>query len=130
MTKRMALSALTLMFLLVLGMPAWAQAPATFNITVYHGINGVSLGLSKDLPVEADVYKDGSLLATVPLNFKDTFNASLPPGSYEIKVRSVELGAEIPSMAVGPVMIPAGVDVFLHAKLSGNKTPVLKVKVD
>lgn len=100
-----------------------------FSIQVYHGINGKSLGLSKDLPVEATVELDGQVLAVLPLSFGDVFETDLPAGTYRITVYSVELGAVLDSMTVGPVEIPAGVDVNLHAKLSGGKTPTIKVKV-
>ena len=41
-------------------------ADGTFNVSVYHGINGRALGLSKELPVIATVEKDGQLLALRP----------------------------------------------------------------
>ena len=41
--------------------PQAKAAEGTFNISVYHGINGRSLGLDKELPVIASVYKDGDL---------------------------------------------------------------------
>lgn len=58
----------------------------TFFVNVSHGINGIRLGLSKELPVIAYVYKDGDLLAQIPLEFKDTFQAELPVGEYTIEV--------------------------------------------
>ena len=101
----------------------------SFNIRVYHGINGTSLGLSKDLPVEATVELDGEVLAVLPLNFGDEIETQLPAGTYKITVYSVELDVQLDSMTVGPVDIPPGVDVNLHAKLSSNKTPIIKAKV-
>jgi len=105
-----------------------ADAPETFNISVYHGINGRSLGLDKALPVTAEVWKDGAILAFVDLSFKDRFSADLEPGVYQIRVFADGIG-EIPSMGVGPVEIPAGVDVRIQAQLSGGKTPILNVRV-
>lgn len=110
--------------------PTKVQAATdTFNVSVYHGINGRSLGLSRDLPVIAEVYKDGAKLADIPLSFMDRFATSLPAGNYLIKVWSVELGAYVDSMQVGPVNIPAGVDVRLKAMLSADKTPIINVRV-
>jgi hypothetical protein len=101
----------------------------SFSIRVYHGINGTSLGLSKDLPVEATVELDGEVLAVLPLDFGDEIETELPAGTYRITVYSVELDAQLDSMTIGPVDIPPGVDVNLHAKLSSNKTPIIKAKV-
>ncbi|MGW8251890.1 MAG: hypothetical protein ACWGO1_14710 [Anaerolineales bacterium] len=110
--------------------PQAKASDGTFNISVYHGINGRSLGLSKELPVIARVY-DGSnqLLAAIPLEFKGRFTADLPAGTYRIDVFSQELGAVVDSMGVGPVEIPEGVDVRIQAQLSGGKTPILNVRV-
>jgi hypothetical protein len=103
-------------------------ADGTWNVTVVHGINGRSLGLSKDLPVNITVYKDGSPLAYInDFKFKDRFTAALPAGEYKIEVFSQELGTIVPSMTLGPVSIPAGADLLIRAQLSGNKTPVLVV---
>jgi flagellar hook assembly protein FlgD len=110
--------------------PQAKASDGTFNISVYHGINGRSLGLSKELPVEARVY-DGNnvLLDTIPLEFKDRFTADLPAGTYKIDVFSLELGTVVDSMTVGPVEIPEGVDVRIQAQLSAGKTPILNVRV-
>lgn len=103
-------------------------ADGTFNISVYHGINGNALGLSKELPVIASVWKDGALLATLPLSFKDRFTADLPAGTYTIMV-SLPDGTPLPSMTVGPVEIPADADVRIQAQLSAGKTPILNARV-
>ena len=100
-----------------------------FHVSVYHGINGKSLGLSKALPVEATIERNGEVLTTLPLSFGDRVETMLPAGTYKITVYSVELEAQLDTMTVGPVDLPSGVDVDLHAKLSGNKTPVIKAKV-
>jgi hypothetical protein len=113
---------------------AFAAAPAkaadgTWNVNVVHGINGKSLGLSKDLPVNITVYKDGAPLAYINnFTFKERFAAALPAGEYTIEVFSTELGVTVPSMTIGPVMIPEGADLLIRAQLSGGKTPVLVVK--
>lgn len=106
-----------------------AAASHTFNVSVYHGINGRSLGLSKELPVIAEVYKDGDLITQIPLSFKGRFTADLEPGNYMIMVKSVELNAYVDSMTVGPVDLPAGIDLRLKAKLGAGKTPILNVRV-
>jgi hypothetical protein len=109
--------------------PKALASDGTFNIAVYHGINGNALGLSKELPVLAEVWKDGALLATIPLEFKDRFAADLPAGTYTIMVYSTELGAYVNSMTVGPAAIPEGVDVRAQAQLGAGKTPILSVRV-
>ena len=100
-----------------------ASANDSFDITVKHGINGTSLGLDKDLPV--DVYVNGDKAFT--FSFKDIFSASLPAGEYTIMVKLA--GTETVVMSLGPVDIPAGADVGIRAKLSAEKTPTLKVQV-
>lgn len=99
-----------------------------FHISVYHGINGKTLGLSKELPVVASVYKDGVWLTNIPLNFKDRFEANLPAGIYTIQVTSAEAGP-LPSMTIDSAAIPAGVEVRIRAKLDTGKTPILSVRV-
>lgn len=105
--------------------PVQAQAPGTFDLTVKHNINGVSLGLDKELTV--DVYANGGKAFT--FSFGETKELELPAGVYEIKVFFAGTPTEIESMSFGPAPIPAGVDVMIKAQLSGGKTPVLKVKV-
>jgi len=96
---------------------------------VVHGINGRSLGLSKELPVNIIVYKDGAVVAHInDFTFKERFSATLPAGEYKIEVFSQELGKIVPSMTLGPVSIPAGADLLIRAQLSADKTPVLVVK--
>jgi len=108
--------------------PNAKASDGTFNISVYHGINGNALGLPKELPVVATVYKDGAWLASIPLEFKDRFTADLPAGTYTIMVEAVGVGP-IPSMTLGPVAIPEGVDVRVQAQLSTGKTPILNARV-
>ena len=110
---------------------AFAAEHETFDVSVYHGINGRSLGLSKDLPVDVYVYKDGALLTILDdFTFKSRVDIpGLMPGEYRIEVKSEELGIFLPSMTVGPVDIPGGVEVRMNAQLSEGKTPIIKVKV-
>ena len=102
-----------------------------FSITVHHGINGRSLGLDKDLAVVAEVSKDGGPPTGIPLSFKDTVGPLiLEQGTYMIKVKLDGTSTYIDSMELGPVFIEGGSDVFIRAKLSGKKTPVLKAVID
>ena len=98
-------------------------ADDTFDIYVRHNINGRSLGLEKELPV--DVYVNGNYAFT--FEFKQDFTAPLPAGEYTFEVKLA--GTDTTVMSFGPAEIPAGVDVNVKAKLSADKTPVLKVKV-
>jgi len=127
MSKISELSLIGTLLALTLGMvfsatPALA-ADHTFDIYVKHNINGQSLGLEKELPV--DVYVNGDYAFT--FEFGDSFSASLPEGNYSIDVNLA--GTDITVMSLGSTDIPAGVDVNIKAKLSANKTPILKVKV-
>jgi len=103
------------------------HADNTFRVTVIHGINGRSLGLSKELPVVATVIKDGATLTQLNLSFRDVVETDLPAGEYLIEVESLEAGP-LPSMTVGPVDIPAGADVRLQARLGAHKVPIIDVK--
>lgn len=95
----------------------------TFGIYVKHDINGRSLGLEKALPV--DVYVNGGKAFT--FEFGDSFSADLPAGTYSIDVKLA--GTDTTVMSLGPVEIPAGVDVTIKAQLSAGKTPILRVNV-
>ncbi len=102
-----------------------ASADSSFNLTVFHGINGRSLGLmDSDLPV--NVFINGGL-AIEDMRFGETVSTSLPAGNYKITVALTD-GTPLPSMTVGPVYIPAGVDVDARARLDKDSTPVIVVK--
>lgn len=109
--------------------PRALASDGTFNVSVYHGINGKSLGLSKELPVMAYIYRNGDLLATVPLEFRDRVTTNLPAGNYTIKVFSTELNSFVPSMQVGPVELPEGIMVRMNAQLGAGNTPVIVARV-
>ena len=101
----------------------------TFDVSIYHGINGRSLGASKAFPVDIFVNVDGEEYTVLSdVEFGDRLEASLPAGTYTIEVFSDDLGAFVDSMKI-EAEIPAGVDVDIHAKFSAEKTPILKVKV-
>lgn len=109
-------------------------ADGTFKVTVNHGINGKSLSsdLPKALPVDIVINKDGAYLATIEnFEFKDSFKANLPAGTYDIRVYLDESlgGGLIPSMTILGAAIPEGVDVRLNATLGAGKTPEIRVKV-
>jgi hypothetical protein len=123
------LAALALVLIFSLGAPAAFASSGTFDVTVAHNINGRSLGLSKDLPVNITIQKDGELLTVIEnFRFGDKISTPLPAGEYLITVESWEAGP-LPSMTVGPVEIPEGVSLFLNARLSGGKTPIVSVTV-
>jgi hypothetical protein len=126
--RHILLAVLALAMVLSFGAQA-ALASGTFDVTVAHNINGRSLGLSKDLPVNITIEKDGEELAVIEdFRFGDRISTSLPAGLYYITVESVEAGP-LPSMTVGPVEISEGLSLFLNARLSGGKTPIVSVTV-
>jgi hypothetical protein len=88
------------------------------------------LGLSEELPVDVYVCTPAGLIGYFPdFTYGEKFSTQLPAGTYEIMIYSQELGTFVPSMTVGPVEIPGGVEVRLQAKLEPGKTPVTNVKV-
>ncbi len=105
--------------------PVASASNGSFNLMVMHGINGKSLGLDKELPV--NVFVNGNL-AIPDFQFGESISTSLPTGWYTITVELLD-GTPLPSMTVGPVNIPAGVDVDINARLSAGKTPYLAVKI-
>jgi len=102
-----------------------AAAGNTFNLMVEHTINGKDLGLDKDLPV--NVFINGNL-AIEDFRFGETIATSLPAGTYRVSVALVD-GTPLPSMDLGPVTIPAGVDVTIKALLDYEDTPILSASV-
>jgi hypothetical protein len=102
-----------------------AAAGNTFNLMVEHAINGKDLGLDKDLPV--NVFINGNL-AIEGFRFGETINTSLPAGTYKVTVALMD-GTPLPSMDLGPVTIPAGVDVTIKALLDYEGTPILSASV-
>ena len=100
-----------------------AQAAEEFDLKVSHRINGRSLGLSKELPV--DVYVNGNEAFT--FEFGDVIETSLPAGSYSISVKLAGTDIEVMSLNAGE--IPAGVSVSIRATLGAQKAPTLRVNV-
>jgi hypothetical protein len=98
---------------------------ASFNLMVEHLINGNDLGLDKDLPVLVFINNN---LALDDFRFGESISTSLPAGTYTINVALAD-GTPLPSMDVGPVTIPAGVDVDIKAVLDFEDTPYLNVSV-
>lgn len=105
--------------------PSSAQAAGEgeFDLYVKHNINGRSLGLEKELPV--DVYVNGGYVFT--FSFGESFSASLPAGNYLIEVKLANTDTVV--MSLGPTDIPEGVFVNIMATLGAQKTPTLRVRV-
>lgn len=108
--------------------PNLAQANSnggTFNLDVFHNINGRSLGLDRDLPV--DVYVNNSPEPVFTFSFGEPFSAELDAGEYFIKVKLA--GTDTVVMTLCPVEIPTGVNVVIRATLGAQRTPTLRVVV-
>jgi CRISPR/Cas system-associated exonuclease Cas4 (RecB family) len=103
--------------------PVQADAHETFDLYVKHNINGRSLGMAKELPV--DVYVNGDMAFS--FEFGDSVSTSLPAGEYDIEVKLA--GTEIVVMSLLDAEIPAGVSVSIRATLGAEKTPTLRVNV-
>jgi hypothetical protein len=104
--------------------PQASAAGGSFNLMVEHGINGTHLDLDKALPV--NVYINGAL-AISDFQFGESISTSLPAGTYAVNVTLPD-GTPLPSMDLGPVTIPAGVDVMIKAVLDADGAPILKVE--
>lgn len=126
MSKLSKITLFSLVFALVIGL-GFSAAPAfansNFDLAVKHNINGQSLGLDKDLPV--DVYVNGGYVFT--FSFGDEIETQLPANTYSIDVKLA--GTNVTVMSLGPVDIPAGVDVTIRATLGADKTPTLRATI-
>ena len=98
-----------------------------FFLEVEHGINGRSLGLSKDLPLTVTFTTAGADLLELALSFKDSAEEILPTGIYTITVESIEAGA-LSTMTLGPVEMLPGDNLHLKATIGAGKTPRLVVR--
>jgi len=98
-----------------------AAEEGEFDLSVKHNINGRSLGLDKELPV--DVYVNGG--KAFSFEFGDVVPTSLPAGDYFIEVKIGE--TVVASLQTG--FIPAGVDVSIRATLGAGKAPTLRVGI-
>jgi hypothetical protein len=124
-----SMAAVMVFAMLLSAQAALAAGHDTFNASIYHGIDGRRLGLSEELPVNIWIMKDGVLLAKInDVTYRQRIDAQLPAGNYEIMVESVELGAVIDSMSVGPVDIAEDSDLRFRATLGRGLTPVLYVR--
>jgi len=112
-----------LLFATAFSVPQASASSGEFNLDVAHLINGNQLEVDKDLPV--NVYLNGKL-AIPYFTFGEKISTSLPAGTYTVTVTLLD-GTPLPSMTVGPVSIPADVDVNIKAILE-DETPILKVK--
>ena len=113
-----------LLFAAAFSVPQASANTGEFNLDVAHLINGNQLNIDKDLPV--NVYINNQL-AIPDFRFGEKISTTLPAGTYTIDVTLLD-GTPLPSMTVGPVAIPAGVDVNVKALLDREDTPYLKVK--
>jgi hypothetical protein len=127
-----AVFALLLAAFLAIPLQQVRASDGTFKVSVYHGINGKSLDLPKELPVDVVIWKDGEYLATIEnFNFQNRIGTNLPAGTYDIFTYLDESlgGGLVPSMTIRGAAIPEGVEVRLHAMLGPGNIPVIKVKV-
>ncbi len=71
-----------------------------FYISIAHQIDGTKLGLSLELPVIVEVYYGPTqkLIHSIPLSYRQLYNAQFRRGDYLIKVYSVELGAYVQTL--------------------------------
>ena len=112
-----------LLFATAFSVPQASASSGEFNLDVAHLINGKQLEVDKDLPV--NVYINNKL-AIPYFTFGEKISTALPAGTYTITVTLLD-STPLPSMTVGPVSIPADVDVNIKAVLE-DETPILKVK--
>jgi hypothetical protein len=109
--------------------PVVISQPTTQRVSVFHGIDGRRLGLSKEFPVNVWIMKGGVLFAKLnDITYQERIEAKLPAGEYTILIESVELGAVIESMTTGPINFSEGDDLRIRANLGVRKIPILTVR--
>jgi hypothetical protein len=113
-----------LLFAAAFSAPQASANTGEFNLDVTHLINGKDLELDKELPVNVFV---NNRLAIPDFRFGEKISTALPAGNYTITVALPD-GTPLPSMTVGPVSIPADVDVDIKALLDNGDVPYLRVK--
>jgi hypothetical protein len=114
MRRIMLLAIVALLAMATLAPAAIAAEEGNFDLTVKHRINGIPLGLDRELPV--DIYVNGA--KAIP-NFQltDTIRTELPSGDYFIEVKLAGTNTTVLSLQTGEV--PAGADVTITAKRTG-----------
>jgi hypothetical protein len=113
MRRIIVLAIVALLAMATLAPAAIAADEGNFDITVKHRINGIPLGLDRELPV--DVYVNGGKAFTFELS--DTVRTQLPAGDYFIQVKLAGTDTTVLELQTGDV--PAGVDVEIIAKRTG-----------
>jgi hypothetical protein len=113
MRRIIVLAIVALLAMATLAPAAIAADEGNFDITVKHRINGIPLGLDRELPV--DVYVNGGKAFTFELS--DTVKTQLPAGDYFIQVKLAGTDTTVLELQTGDV--PAGVDVEIIAKRTG-----------
>lgn len=99
----------------------WARSVAT--VYVVHGINGRDLGLEESLPVDVQV---GDACALTGFRFRGVAGPlSLPPGSYDVKVRVAASDPCSGAIAVDApgIALAAGDTVSIVAHLDDGTPP-------
>ena len=113
MRRIIVLAIVALLAMATLAPAAIAADEGNFDITVKHRINGIPLGLDRELPV--DVYVNGGKAFTFELS--DTVKTQLRAGDYFIQVKLAGTDTTVLELQTGDV--PAGVDVEIIAKRTG-----------
>jgi len=111
---------------------AFTAAPAlaaerTAKITFVHAINGVKINLSRELPVDIQIFRNGKLHHTI-MDFKlhQRVTMELPAGTYRFVVINHMTGK---ILATKTSVIKGGAAARVRAELNAKKVPVLNVKI-
>lgn len=121
----MVLIAMTLSLVFTVA-PALA-AEKTAKFTFVHAINGVKIHLSRELPVDIQIFRNGKLHHTI-MDFKlhQRISMELPAGTYKFVVLNHATGKMIASKTV---VVKGGAAVRVRAELNAKKVPTLNVKI-
>lgn len=108
MTSKLKIFSILLALALLLGQTASIASAGTqppdpckfLYVSMAHLIDGTKLGLSQELPVIVEVYYGPTqkLIHSIPLSYRQMYNAQFRRGDYLIKVFSVELDAYVDTM--------------------------------
>lgn len=102
-----------------------APLASAANVNVVHGIDGRTLGLSRELPV--DIAVNGAC-ALKGVRFKESTIVELAPADYTITIHLADGSCTQPAVITKQVTIPENVRVFSAvASLSRKGTPQLAI---
>jgi hypothetical protein len=121
--------AVALLFgLLVTPQPALA-VPNDIKVTFVHAIAGPKISLSRGMPVDVRILKNGNLFDTLAnLKFRTRIVTELRVNTYTFQVYSREQGKVISSLTLNASDLKPGQRLVIRLTLDASNTPVMAIR--